>query len=247
MSDIVLYKKQKLERIHGKELVPRGILKQKLPRFFIASSVYVGKYNQAGFVIVDRNPDKRPFWTGSDIIRYSPDQVEREIEQHKKYGVGIPEEKRYFYDTTGGMAALRYFAISDELMDILRKDYFLGPAMIRKICEEAAVPEDFDEIPVCPPDIREPIWEYNDEDAMEKNGLKTVIDQALLPLKERTGADYVSQEYVTYFPPAAYPLIVSTLEESVRDVVARFDQFGDKFNLLETHKGKLARNPILLE
>ena len=245
MSDIVLYKDQKLEAISGRELIGPDLLKKSLPRFFLASPVYVGKHNQAGFVIGDRTPDKRPFWIGSDILRLAPEEVEKMIQDYKKWGNGIPEEDRYFYDTKGSMAALRYFAISNTLNEILKRDEFLGPAMIRKICEQAAVPKEFHELPVYPVGC-DTISEYGHDDCMERNGLNAVINQALAPLKQRTGSNYSSQSYVTYFPTVAYSVIVPTLEESVKGVVARFDEFGNRFGLLETHK-ELMRNPLLLE
>jgi hypothetical protein len=247
MSDIIPYNEQTIERIPGRELVTPELLKMELPRFFLASPVYVGKHNQAGFVVGDRTPGQRPYWIGSDIMSYSPEEVERHIQVYKEFGpgAGIPEEKRYFYDTKGGLAALRFFAISEILNEILEKDKFIGPAMIRKICEEAAVPEEFEELPVCPPGC-EIIFDYGPGSTRESNGLKTVIDLALTPLKDRVGSDYTSHEYVTFFPTVAYPSIVPVLEESVKEVVARFDEFGDRFGLLEKHE-ELKGNQLLLE
>lgn len=231
MSEIIPYKEQKLEQLSGKELITPEFLMEEPSRFFLAGNVYVGKYNQAGFVIVDTEPGRRPYWIGSDLMSgYSPKEVEEEI----KLGV-IPEEKKYFYDTTNGMAALRYFAISNSLMNLLEKDPFFTEPMIRKICEDGVLPDDFDEECVLKAG-RDPLSEYLDYDKESSNGLSLLVDQLLSPLNERTGSSYAQWTYVMYFPTAAYPVIVPTLETSVQEVVSRFDKFGDKFNIAEDHK-----------
>ena len=86
MGDIIPYKGHELEIIKPQELITSELLKTSLPRFFLVGGIHVGKYNQAGFVVVDRVPDGRPCWIGSDIMRYHPEAIEREIEDYKKYG-----------------------------------------------------------------------------------------------------------------------------------------------------------------
>ena len=144
------------------------------------------------------------------------------------------------------MAALRYFAISEELMEIFRKDKFLGAPLLRKICEEGVVPEDFEELSVFPP-WGENISEYNLRMGFaDETGLGKLVNTLLAPLKERVGKDYMYFPYVTYFPTAAYSLIVPTLEDSVKEVVVRFDELGDRNRLKETYK-EIKTNPLLLK
>ena len=144
------------------------------------------------------------------------------------------------------MAALRYFAISEELMDIFNRDEFLGEPLIRKICEKDVVPKDFEELPVFPPNAQS-IDEYNIRiDFTDSSDLGRLVNALLIPLKERVGRNYTHFPYVTYFPTAAYSLIVPTLEESVKEVVIRFDKLGDGHRLKETYK-EIKTNPLLLK
>lgn len=232
MADIVPYKGIPLERLSGRDLVRPGDLAAKPTRFYLASNVYVGNFNQAGFVVVDKNPGKRPYWIGSEILSgYTPEQVQQRIDQRI-----IKEEERYFFDTAGGLAALRLFALSKQLMDIFDKDTFLGRPMIRKICEQGVVPDEFNELNAWLEE-REPIFDYilNRSGALTEE-LYQVASSALRPVAERTGQKYAFFPYVTYFPSQAYPIVVPTLEESAQEVVSRFDDFGKRFGLAENYK-----------
>ncbi len=228
MGNPIQYRYQSLERITAREIVTSNTLKLYLPRFYLAGSVYAGQFNQAGFVIVDRTPQERPYWGGSNILRYSPQQVKEEIQKHKEYGTGagIPEEEKYFYDTTRGMAALRFFAVSKQLTDIFEKDDLLGEPMIKKICQDNVVPKDFHELEIFPSDSRKSILEYNPN---ANDELGVVVNIILGPLKKRTETEYKHFPYVTYFPTQAYGIITQTLEESIQEVVLRSDRFGNQF------------------
>ncbi len=68
MGEVIPYKGRNLERITPHELVKPEDLKLRLPRFYLAGNVYVGEFNQAGFVIVDTQPPLKPYWVGSDIL-----------------------------------------------------------------------------------------------------------------------------------------------------------------------------------
>ncbi len=232
MADIVPYKGISLERLSGRDLVRPGDLAAKPTRFYLAGNVYVGSFNQAGFVVVDKKPGPRPYWIGSEIMMgYTPEEIQKDI----KYGV-IKEEERYFFDTTGGLAALRLFALSRQLMDIFDRDRFLGIPMIRKMCEQGVVPDEFHELDARP-ERMEPIFDYVNFGGRElTDELYQVASNALRPVAERTGQKYEFFPYVTYFPPQAYPIVVPTLEESAQEVVSRFDEFGKRFGLAENYK-----------
>ena len=235
MADIVPYKEQKLERIPAAALIRPEHL--HLSRFFLPGSVYVGQYNQVGFVLVDRTPGKRPWWIGSDILYYDSEEVEKDIRTGR-----LREDQRWFYDMQYGMSALRYFAISDELMEIFRRDTFLGVHVIEKICEEGLVPPEFEEYQVYPTDSRQRIDCYDTcDDRLE---ITKVVEVLLAPLRERTGTEYKLFSYVTYFPAMAYPVFVPVLETAVQEAVARFDQFGNKY--LGDHPG-IRTNLALVE
>lgn len=246
MSDIIPYRGQPLERITSRDLVRLEDLKIPIPRFYLAGNVYVGTFNQAGFVIVDNTPELRPSWIGSDYMSrwWTPERVQDDID-----GGFLKEEERGFYDTTGGMAALRFFAISKQLMEIFDRDSYLGLPMIRKICSENIVPNEFYELEVFP-EKEQSLGSYGHGDITLgrtlKEELERVVNIALRPVKERTGAECEYFPYVVYFPTQLYGRVTQTLEESVQEAVARFDEFGRKFSLRETHT-EIPTNPVLLE
>lgn len=241
MSNIIIRPEGNIESLPAKEVLTTALEKFNSEKFFLASDLYVGNWNQAGFVIGDRQPKPRPYWLDADIMRYSEFEVENEI----RLGM-IPEERRGFYDTSKSMAALRYFAIPEELEVVFKKDKFLGMPLLKKICEENAVPEYFDELDVIAP-YRHRIDEYDPYSASEDSSkLLKIIEQVISPLHERTGQKYKFYPYVTYFPTAMFPIIVPTLQESVQMVTGRFDQFAERFNI-GNNRPQIKRNPLLID
>lgn len=236
MSDIVQYGERRLERLSCQELMRPEDLRQRLPRFYLSGDVYVGNFNQAGFVIGDRTPERRPGWIGSDFISVGLTEEELML---------IPEEERPFH--IADLAALRFFAVSEQLMEIFRKDRYLGVPMIRKICEEGVVPGEFNEMPIFPEE-RDPHLKYAQIGGEEplQDELATLVNIVLRPLRERTETGYSYFPYVTYFQTQLYPRVMRTLEQSVQEVVHRFDEFGVRFRLSESHK-ELKINPLLIE
>ncbi|MBS3096017.1 hypothetical protein J4480_01100 [Candidatus Woesearchaeota archaeon] len=240
MGELIPYKSGHLEKITPQELVKPEDLKLHLPRFYLARNVYVGNFNEAGFVIIDTQPGLKPFWIGFDVLYgYSPKEVQDMIDTHQ-----ITEQERYFFDTTGGMAALRFFALSEELMGIFEKDEYLGERMIRKICEKGIVPKEFNEVEIIPEE-RQMVGQYAYTRTELIKELDDVVNLTLRPPKERTESVYRYYPYVTHFPTQAYGIVTDTLESAVQEAIVRFDEFGEKFRLSETYQ-ELKTNPFLI-
>jgi len=235
MSDIVPYKDTKLERMAYTEIMRPSDLKLSIPRFYLHGPVHVGEFNQAGFVIVDRTPQPKPRWIGSDFI--GGGMSERELE-----GTITDEERPYY---KADLAALRFFALGRDLMGVFAKDKYLGMPMLRKICEEGVVPREFDEEPIFPQG-RDMNLNYSGSNTptMLTPELDMLANIVVRQLEERSGHGYAVYPYVTYFQTQMYPHVMHTLETSVQEVVARFDEFARRFNVKQAHP-EVKTNPLL--
>ncbi len=198
--------------------------------------MYVGEHHQAGFLVADNKPHERPYWIGSDIMRTTSHEVDKEIRNRS-----LKEENRYRHDTVQGMALLRYFAVPEVIMEIFHKDNFLGIPLLKKICEENVVPDEFEELDVRAPH-RNPISEYCTSQLFNNSELEATLNEIILPLKERTGREYQFFPYVTYFPTPQYFYHIEILRSSVQTVVKRFDELVEIFKLKKIYP-HIVKNP----
>lgn len=261
MSKIVTYKEKPLEMIAGNELVPARFTLANpsgIDRFFLASNVYVGKYFQIGLVMGDARAEKRPGWIGSDLMRNAYGNAEdsrQEVDEDIRRG-NLNEEERYFRGTVGGMAAVRLFGLPKNLMELLfESDEYLGPALIRRICEKDAVPEHFGELPVYPINkeslppygLGHTISEEGYGPLGDAYGFKPVVEFYLRDVSERAGSEFSFFQYVTYFQAFMGATVFPTLDEIVRMVVTRFGDAADRFDVGRNHPETRINTAILGE
>lgn len=136
-----------------------------LPRFYLTSNIYVGESGQVGLVFVDRNAHEGQFniGRGGDVVGFDspiipaffrdallsgPDDLERA--DRKIAEEFLNNGLRDFFWSINTMAAVRFYTLPREMADVLMQDRYLGPALIRKICEENLPIESLDKDPKVP-------------------------------------------------------------------------------------------------
>lgn len=136
-----------------------------LPSFYLTSNIYVGESGQIGLVFVDRNARESilPGDSSKEIVGFdSPiipaffrDGLLSGKDDLKRSNSRIFEEFRNnglrdFFWSIHTMVAVRFYALPREMADVFMQDRYLGPALIRKVCEEDLPVKPLDKDPKVP-------------------------------------------------------------------------------------------------
>lgn len=136
-----------------------------LPRFYLTGNIYVGEFGQVGLVFVDRKAHANQLSIGAaretvsfdspiipaflkDGLLTRPDDLIRVNRRIAKEFLN--SGRRDFFWSIDTMTAVRFYALPREMSDVFMKDRYLGPALIRKICEEDLPVEPLDGDPNIP-------------------------------------------------------------------------------------------------
>lgn len=136
-----------------------------LPRFYLTSNIYVGEFGQVGLVFVDRHAygEQLHKGAGGDIVdfnspiipAYFRDALLTGPDDLRRANNSIAEEfldngLKDFFWSINTMVAVRFYALPREMADVFMQDRYLGPALIRKVCEEDLPVEPLDKDPQVP-------------------------------------------------------------------------------------------------
>ena len=230
-SSVILYEGSPLERIAATTVLPteRQALQEFLhSRFFVASDLVAGQYGVTGFLIVDTRPERRwESYTDNDLYG---------VTHGLDHCVHIPDEVRndpvrisHYINTEHGFKMIRYFLLPKSVDAFFKNDRFLGEGMIKKACEQDAMPHWYDE---------EEGYDVFTHDAGSEAGRKIVerVIQEITPRLQQIGEtnlqefDFRHQRYLSFHPWQFLREALAVGEDSIVQSIGNFDRFLAAFD-----------------
>lgn len=180
---------------------------------YLATDVYQGEFGVDSYALVIPRPQERPFYY---MAEEGPAGVYDE--ERVDYRVGDdPVRRAHFLNTEQGFAIERTVVAPTDVIERLRTDKFLGPALIDKACLEGTVSPKLDE-------------EY-ELGAHDSFGYTT--DELLRPVRQRildrletaTGTKYeIMRLYPSWHSHRVYGSVLGEISQACQATVTNFDE-----------------------
>ena len=208
-----------------------------LENLTVATPIHVGRVGAVAFGIMVRRPDfTRPGYIGSDRVS-GIGRPWKELTTDEQLSTGLggasDEERARFCGTQTGFMIVRQTLLPSELSNVLRKDRFIGPAVIDKCAREVfETPDDLGE-------------DYDHElsslfgDTYDEDGTYSQIQRLTSLVIQSLGNDQLPQDsrlevgrsYASWHGYPYYHSVIARISGACKTTVENFDDLADHFNI----------------
>lgn len=219
--DIVPVGEQRALVLKGREALPVSQQDLKEPsEVYLGTPVFQGEYGVASFALVIPRPNPRPSYfiaqegpCGSYGDINDPENQESIQQQFD----GDFERASHYYSTDRGFSVVRVVAAPLNVVDKLKSDRFLGPAVINKCTLDGTVPYEFDE------ETGLSLYDSVGQEKIEE--IEKIEDPILRNLGKVSNTEFRSLRYYpSWHSYRLYGTVMDQINDGCQRTVANFDQ-----------------------